>query len=72
MFNLVTIIELVSVAVIAISICGSYYFIGRMIATRGRWKDEYPKHMHKSIYPNNPEKTTPPLPRYKLRWKKSE
>ena len=50
MFDLVTIIELVSVVVIVVSICGSYYVIGRMIATRGRWKgDRYPEHMHKNI-----------------------
>jgi flagellar biosynthesis/type III secretory pathway M-ring protein FliF/YscJ len=61
MNNLSTIIELVSVIVIAISIWGIYYFIGRIIATRGRWNDEYSEQDRKIIYEKNPEKSAPPL-----------
>ena len=59
MFSLSQIIELISVIIIGVSIGGIYYFIGRIIITRGRWNDEYPKHMHKKIYEKNPEKITP-------------
>ena len=62
MFNLKSIIELVSVIVIAISIPGIYYFIGRIIATRGRWDaNQYGEEDRKNIYKNNPENITPPL-----------
>jgi len=41
MFSLSQIIELFSIIVIAVSIPATYYFIGRMIATRGRWNDTH-------------------------------
>ena len=56
-----TLIELISIIVISISIPGTYYFIGRIIATRGRWDDTYGEEDRKNIYHNNPEQTTPPL-----------
>lgn len=40
MNNLATIIELVSVFVIAISIGGIYYFIGRSIIRLRAWRDD--------------------------------
>ena len=60
MFSLSQIIELISIVIIGISIGGIYYFIGRIIATRGRWDDTYGEQDRKNIYDKNPEQITPP------------
>lgn len=41
MSDLKTIIEFFSILVIVVSIPATYYFIGRIIATRGRWNDTH-------------------------------
>ncbi len=41
MFSLLQIIELFSILVIVVSIPATYYFIGRIIVTRGRWNDTH-------------------------------
>ena len=67
MFSLSQIIELFSVVVIAVSIWGIYYFIGRIIITRGRWDDTYGEEDIKNMPPG--KGITPP-PGKKLRSQK--
>lgn len=69
MFSLSQIIELFSVVVIAVSIGGIYYFIGRIIITLKRWDDTYGEQDRKNIYEKNPEKSTPPSSGRKLKQK---
>ena len=60
MSGLTQIIELFSILVIAVSIPGIYYFIGRIIITLKRWDDTYGEEDRKNIYAKKPEKSTPP------------
>lgn len=69
MFSLSQIIELFSVVVIAISIWGIYYFIGRIIATRGRWDDTYGEEDIKAMPPG--KGITPPPGKQTMTRKKS-
>ena len=50
MSGLTQIIELFSILVIAVSIPGIYYFIGRIIITLKRWDDTYGEEDRKNIY----------------------